>query len=68
MKIKFNLEDVNFAVRGKENDAFGNEKIDADLQGHIGKLSIEVESSLEEMVKEVVPYLKDAIKASIEKK
>jgi len=67
-KIKFNLEDVNFTVKGIEKDTFGNTKIDADLQGHIGKLSIEAESSIEEMMRDVIPYLKDAIKASIEKK
>ena len=44
------------------------QKLDADLQGHIGKLEIEAEASIEEMVRDVIPYLKDAIKASIEKK
>lgn len=67
-RFRFNLEDVNFTVRGKENDTFGNQKIDADLQGHIGKMEIEAEASIEEMVRDVIPYLKDAIKASIEKK
>ena len=67
-RFKFNLQDVEFVVKGKENDAFGNTKIDADLQGHIGKLEIEAEASIEEMVRDVIPYLKDAIKASIEKK
>lgn len=67
-RIKFNLEGVAFDLKGKENDAFGGEKINFDLQGHIGKLEFEAEASIEEMIKEVIPYLKDAIKASIEKK
>lgn len=67
-RFRFNLEDVNFIVKGNEKDTFGNTKIDADLQGHIGKMEIEAEASIEEMVRDVIPYLKDAIKASIEKK
>lgn len=68
MKVKFNLENVNFDLKGREGDPFGNEKINFDLQGNIGKMELEVESTFEEMVKEVIPHLKDAIKASIEKK
>lgn len=67
-RFRFNLEGVEFSIRGKENDAFGNQKIDADLQGHIGKLEIEAEASIEEMMRDIIPHLKDAIKASIEKK
>ena len=66
--IKVKLEGLNFDLKGKEIDAFGNEKINFDLKGGIGKLEIEGETSFEEMVKEFVPVLKDAIKASIEKK
>lgn len=68
MKIKFNLEDVNFYVKGIEKDPFGSTKIDADLSGHIGKLQFEAEASIEEMIKEVLPQLKDVLKASIENK
>lgn len=67
-RIKFNLENVNFDLKGREGDPFGNEKINFDLQGNIGKLEFEAEASIEEMVRDVIPYLKDAIKASIEKK
>lgn len=68
MKFKFNLEGLNFDLKGREVDAFGNEKINFDLVGNVGKLEIEAEASIEEMVKEVIPHLKDAIKASIENK
>lgn len=67
-KIKFNLENVNFDLKGREGDPFGNEKINFDLVGNIGKFEIEAEASVEEMIKEVIPHLKDAIKASIENK
>lgn len=67
-RIKFNLQDVEFNLKGREGDPFGNEKLNFDLQGHIGKLEFEAEASIEEMVRDVIPYLKDAIKASIEKK
>lgn len=66
--IKIKLEGLNFDLKGKEVDSFGNEKINFDLKGGIGKLEIEAESSFEEMIRDVVPFLKDAIKASIEKK
>ena len=68
MKFKFNLEGVAFDLKGKEGDGFGGEKLNFDLQGHIGKIEIEAEASIEEMMKEIIPHLKDAIKASIEKK
>lgn len=67
-RFRFNLEGVEFDLKGREGDPFGNEKLNFDLKGHIGKMEIEAEASIEEMVKEVIPYLKDAIKASIEKK
>lgn len=67
-RFKFNLQDVEFNLKGREGDPFGNEKLNFDLQGHIGKMEIEAEASIEEMVRDVIPYLKDAIKASIEKK
>lgn len=65
MKFKFNLEGVAFDLKGKENDAFGGEKLNFDLQGHIGKMEIEAEASIEEMIKEVIPHLRGAIEASI---
>lgn len=65
MKFKFNLEGLNFDLKGKEVDAFGNEKINFDLVGQVGKLEIEAEASIEEMVKEVIPHLRGAIEASI---
>ena len=68
MKFRMNLENVNFDLKGREGDPFGNEKINFDLVGNIGKMEIEAEASIEEMVRDVIPYLKDAIKASIEKK
>lgn len=68
MKFKFNLENVNFDLKGREGDPFGNEKINFDLQGNIGKMEIEAEASIEEMMRDIIPHLKDAIKASIEKK
>lgn len=68
VRFKFNLQDVEFNLKGREGDPFGNEKLNFDLQGHIGKMEIEAEASIEEMVRDVIPYLKDAIKASIEKK
>lgn len=68
MKFKMNLEGVEFNVRGFQKDVFGNETLNADVNGHIGKLEIEAEASIEEMIKEVIPHLKDAIKASIENK
>ena len=68
MKFRMNLENVNFDLKGREGDPFGNEKINFDLVGNIGKFEIEAEASIEEMIKEVIPHLKDAIKASIEKK
>lgn len=68
MKVKFNLEGVEFNVKGFQKDVFGNETLNADVNGHIGKMELEVEASIEEMLKEVLPQLKDAIKASIEKK
>ena len=64
-RFRFNLEGVEFNLKGKENDAFGGEKINFDLQGHIGKLEIEAEASFEEMIKEVIPHLRGAIEASI---
>ena len=67
-RIKFNVEGLNFDLKGKEVDPFGNEKIKFDLVGQVGKLEFEAEASIEEMVRDVIPYLKDAIKASIEKK
>ena len=67
-KFRFNLQDVEFDLKGREGDPFGNEKINFDLKGKLGKIEIEAEASIEEMVRDVIPYLKDAIKASIEKK
>lgn len=67
-KFRFNLEGVEFNLKGNEKDAFGNEKLNFDFQGHIGKMEVEAEASIEEMIRDVIPYLKDAIKASIEKK
>ena len=64
MKFKFNLEGVAFDLKGKESDGFGG-KINFDLQGHIGKMEIEAEASIEEMIKEVIPHLRGAIEASI---
>lgn len=68
MKFKMNLEGVEFNVRGFQKDVFGNETLNADVNGHIGKLEIEAEASIEEMMRDIIPHLKDAIKASIEKK
>ena len=67
-RFRFNLQDVEFDLKGREGDPFGNEKINFDLKGKLGKIEIEAEASIEEMVRDVIPYLKDAIKASIEKK
>lgn len=64
-RFKFNLQDVEFNLKGREGDPFGNEKLNFDLQGHIGKLEIEAEASVEEMIKEVIPHLRGAIEASI---
>lgn len=64
-RFRFNLENVNFDLKGREGDPFGNEKINFDLQGNIGKLEIEAEASFEEMIKEVIPHLKGAIEASV---
>ena len=68
MKFKMNLEGVEFNVRGFQKDVFGNETLNADVNGHVGKLEIEAEASIEEMMRDIIPNLKDAIKASIEKK
>ena len=68
MKFKMNLEGVEFNVRGFQKDVFGNETLNADVNGHVGKLEIEAEASIEEMIRDIIPHLKDAIKASIEKK
>ena len=65
MKFKFNLEGVAFDLKGKESDGFGGETINFDLQGHIGKMEIEAEASIEEMIKEVILHLRGAIEASI---
>lgn len=65
MKFKFNLEGVAFDLKGRESDGFGGDKINFDLQGHIGKMEIEAEASFEEMIKEVIPHLRGAIEASI---
>lgn len=65
MKVKFNLEGVAFDLKGREGDGFGGEKLNFDLQGHIGKIEFEAEASVEEMIKEVIPHLRGAIEASV---
>lgn len=67
-KFRFNLQDVEFDLKGREGDLFGNEKINFDLKGKLGKIEIEAEASIEEMIKEVIPQIKDVLKASIENK
>lgn len=67
MKIKFNLEGVEFNLEGVKNSPFKSEiEAEGKISASIKKLEIETEASIEEMLTEVKPQLKDAIKASIE--
>lgn len=68
MTMKFNLTGVNFNLEGVIFNAFSEKEAEGKISASIENLSIEVEASIEEMLTEVLPQLKDAIKASIENK
>lgn len=68
MTMKFNLNGLKFNLEGTKNSVFQDKEAEGKIVAEIENLSIEVEASIEEMLTEVLPQLKDAIKASIENK
>lgn len=65
MTMKFNLNGLKFNLEGTKNSVFQDKEAEGKIVAEIENLSIEVEASIEEMVKEVIPHLKGAIEASI---
>lgn len=69
-KIKMEFKGLNFNLEGVKNSPFFEKSIEAEgkISASIESFSVEAEASIEEMITEVIPQIKDVLKASIENK
>ncbi len=69
-KIKMEFKGLKFDLEGVKNSPFFEKSIEAEgkISASLESFSVEAEASIEEMITEVIPQIKDVIKASIENK
>lgn len=68
MKIKMEIKGLSFNLEGTKNSVFQDKEAEGKISANLENLSLEVEAPVEEMLKEVIPQIKDVIKASLENK